>query len=80
VVLVSVSLALGMAVLNPGYVHVYSSPLGQLVLVVVVGLYAAGFLWMRRLATFDAPERLLAGPSPARPAGSETGAGRGGGS
>jgi Flp pilus assembly protein TadB len=61
VVLVSVGLALGLAVLNPGYVHVYDSPAGQLVLVVVVALYAAGFLWMRKLATFDAPERLLAG-------------------
>ena len=61
VVLVSVGLALGLAVLNPGYVHVYDGPLGQLVLVVVVALYAAGFMWMRRLATFEAPERLLAG-------------------
>ena len=61
VVLVSVGLALGLAVLNPGYVHVYDSPLGQLVLVVVVALYAAGFMWMRRLATFEAPERLLDG-------------------
>ncbi len=61
VVLVSVGLALGLAVLNPGYVHVYDSPLGQLVLAVVVALYAAGFMWMRRLATFEAPERLLAG-------------------
>ncbi len=61
VVLVSVGLALGLAVLNPGYVHVYDSPLGQLVLVAVVALYAAGFMWMRRLATFQAPERLLAG-------------------
>ncbi len=83
VVLVSVGLALGLAVLNPGYVQVYDSPLGQLVLAIVVALYAAGFLWMRRLATFDAPERLLAGPSPALPAApgaAEAGrAGRGGG-
>jgi hypothetical protein len=64
---VSVGLALGLAVLNPGYVHVYDSLLGQLVLVIVVALYAAGFVWMRRLATFDAPERLLTGPSPAPP-------------
>ena len=73
VVLVSVGLALGLALLNPGYVHVYDSPLGQLVLVVVVALYAAGFLWMRRLATFDTPERLLTGPPPVLPAGSATG-------
>ncbi len=68
VVLVSVGLALGLALLNPGYVHVYDSALGQLVLVVVVALYAAGFIWMRRLATFDAPERLLTGPPPVLPA------------
>lgn len=73
VVLVSVGLALGLALLSPGYVHVYDSPLGQLVLVVVVALYAAGFLWMRRLATFDTPERLLTGPPPVLPAGSATG-------
>jgi Flp pilus assembly protein TadB len=72
VVLVSVGLALGLALLNPGYVHVYDSPLGQLVLVVVVALYAAGFVWMRRLATFDAPERLLTGPPPVLAADSET--------
>jgi Flp pilus assembly protein TadB len=72
VVLVSVGLALGLALLNPGYVHVYDSPLGQLVLVVVVALYAAGFLWMRRLATFDTPERLLTGPPPVLPASSAT--------
>ena len=72
VVLVSVGLALGLALLNPGYVHVYDSPLGQLVLVVVVALYAAGFIWMRRLATFDAPERLLTGAPPVLPAGPGT--------
>ena len=71
VVLVSVGLALGLALLNPGYVHVYDSPLGQLVLVVVVALYAAGFIWMRRLATFDAPERLLTGPPPVLPSDPE---------
>jgi hypothetical protein len=37
------------------------------VLAVVVALYAAGFIWMRRLATFDAPERLLTGPPPVLP-------------
>ena len=52
---------------NQSYVHVYATAVGQLVLVVVVALYAAGFVWMRRLATFEAPERLLVGPSPALP-------------
>jgi Flp pilus assembly protein TadB len=67
VVGVSVGLALGLALFNQSYVHVYASAVGQLVLVVVVALYAAGFVWMRRLATFEAPERLLVGPSPALP-------------
>jgi len=42
------------------------------VLIVVVALYAAGFIWMRRLATFDAPERLLTGPPPVLPTDPET--------
>ena len=69
VVGVSVGLALGLAVFNPGYVHGYGSPLGQLVLAVVVALYAGGFVWMRRLATFETPQRLLLGPGPAVPGG-----------
>jgi Flp pilus assembly protein TadB len=67
VVGVSVGLALGLALFNQSYVHVYATAVGQLVLVVVVALYAAGFVWMRRLATFEAPERLLVGASPALP-------------
>ncbi len=74
VVGVSVGLALGLAVFNPGYVHTYDSPLGQLVLAVVVALYAGGFVWMRRLATFETPQRLLLGPGPAVPDGAERGA------
>jgi Flp pilus assembly protein TadB len=61
VVGVSVALALGLGVFNHGYVQVYDSPAGQLVLIVIVALYAAGFIWIRRLARFDAPERLLSG-------------------
>jgi hypothetical protein len=38
--------------------------LGQFVLVIVVAVYAAGILWLRRLARFETPQRLLAGPSP----------------
>jgi Flp pilus assembly protein TadB len=63
VVGISVGLALGMAIFNHSYVHVYNSPEGQLVLIFVVGLYAAGFLWLRKLANFDSPERLFAVPA-----------------
>ena len=31
-------------------------------LIVVAAFYAAGFFWMRKLARFDSPERLLSGP------------------
>jgi Flp pilus assembly protein TadB len=62
VVGISVGLALGLALFNHAYVQVYDSVTGQLVLCVVVGLYAAGIVWMRALARFPVPERLLAGP------------------
>jgi len=67
VVAVSVGLALVMAVFNRGYVHPYNSPLGQVVLVVVAALYGVAFLWLRRLARFDAPERILIVPQPGVP-------------
>jgi len=64
VVGVSVGLAIGLALFNKGYVKGYDSALGQLVLVVVVAMYGAGFFWMRKLATFTKAERLLAGSAP----------------
>ena len=60
VVGISVGLALGLAVFDRGYVQIYGSVTGQLVLAVVAGLYAAGIAWMRALARFAAPGRLLA--------------------
>ncbi|GAA3526901.1 type II secretion system F family protein [Nonomuraea rosea] len=50
-----------LVVFNPEYVKEYTSVLGQAVLVVVAGLFGAGFAWMRRLARFDKPTRLLMG-------------------
>jgi Flp pilus assembly protein TadB len=61
VVGISVGLALGLALFNHAYVQVYDSVAGQLVLCVVVALYAVGVVWMRALARFPVPERLLAG-------------------
>jgi Flp pilus assembly protein TadB len=71
VVAVSVGLALVLAIFNRGYVHPYSSPVGQLVLIVVAGLYAVAFLWLRKLARFDSPERLLAFAPATTPAPAE---------
>lgn len=63
VVLVAVAVALLLGVFNHSYVQVYDGALGQAVLVVVAALYAAGFFWLRKLARFDVPERLLADPA-----------------
>ncbi|GAA3831332.1 type II secretion system F family protein [Sphaerisporangium flaviroseum] len=47
-------------VFNPSYVAEYQGLLGQLVLLVVAAFFGAGFAWMRRLAKYDKPERMLA--------------------
>jgi Flp pilus assembly protein TadB len=77
VVLVSVGLAVALAVLDPKFVAPYSSVLGQLVLLIVVAIYAAGVLWLRRLAIFETPQRLLSAGTPAVPQ-DETAASRAG--
>ncbi len=55
----SVLFVLGLSVLNRDYVEPYGTALGQLVLCIVVGLFAAGFLWMRRLSGVITPARFL---------------------
>jgi Flp pilus assembly protein TadB len=62
VVGISVGTALLLAVFNRSYVDVYDGFLGQLVLAGIAGLFALGFVWLRRLARFDLPRRFLGGP------------------
>ena len=52
--------ALGLAVGNPGYVAPYRSLTGQLVLAVVVVVFAFGFGWLSRLSSMPVPRRFLA--------------------
>lgn len=59
VVFVSAVFIIGLRVLNPEYVQPYETFEGQVVLTVIIALFAAGFLWLRRLATFDMPSRFL---------------------
>jgi tight adherence protein B len=59
VVLVTVAMALGLLILNPAYVAPYREPVGQVVLAAVVGIFAVGFAWLRRLAEFRPPGRFL---------------------
>ena len=64
VVVVALLFAALLILFNQSYVSEYDSVLGQAVLVVVAALFGAGFAWMRRLARFDKPARLLASASP----------------
>ncbi|MCL3839177.1 type II secretion system F family protein [Aeromicrobium duanguangcaii] len=59
VMAVTVLFVLALSIFNRSYVEPYSSPIGQVVLVLVIMLFGAGFFWMRRLSEFQMPERFL---------------------
>ncbi|GEK22901.1 type II secretion system F family protein [Cellulomonas xylanilytica] len=59
VMLFSLGVILLISIASPDYVAPYSSPTGQLVLFIVIGLFGAGFWWMKRLSGVDVPERFL---------------------
>jgi Flp pilus assembly protein TadB len=59
VVGVTLTFVFGLRIFNPGYVEPYASPVGQVVLLVVIGVFAAGVMWLRRLSRFETPERFL---------------------
>ena len=61
VVAVTVLFVMALAIFQESYVEPYDSALGQAVLVMVLALFALGFMWMRRLSTFDLPERFMFG-------------------
>jgi Flp pilus assembly protein TadB len=49
-----------LVLLNRDYLSVYDPPAGQLVLLVIGALFAAGFTALARIATADEPARVLA--------------------
>ncbi|MFF4508938.1 type II secretion system F family protein [Streptomyces sp. NPDC001401] len=59
VVITSLSFALGLVLLNRPFLDPYNTVAGQLVLAFIGGLFASGFLWLRRLARSDGPDRFL---------------------
>ncbi|MFD7159925.1 type II secretion system F family protein [Kribbella sp. NPDC059898] len=63
VVAITLIMAAGLVLFNPTYMAPYTSFIGQVVLAVVIGLYALGLLWLRRLAKIEVPERFLIGVS-----------------
>ena len=65
VVAVTVTFALFLAVFGGDYIAPYDSPAGQVALLVVIGIFVAGFAWMRRLSGADAPAPFLERPGQA---------------
>jgi uncharacterized membrane protein len=59
IVVAVTAVVVGMAVLDHKYVQVYGTPTGQLVLSLVMLLFAGGFFWLRRLSEVKTPERFL---------------------
>ena len=59
VIAVSVLMAVGLAILDHAFLAPYDTVFGQLVLAVIVAIYALGIIWLRKLARFDMPQRLL---------------------
>ena len=65
VVIFSILVMLGLALFNRSFVAPYESVQGQLVLLVVVILFALGMMWMRRLSGVRLPRRFLTVTAPA---------------
>ncbi|MGP3922632.1 MULTISPECIES: type II secretion system F family protein [unclassified Streptomyces] len=65
VVGVSIAFVLGLSVFNRDFVAPYGTAVGQLVLACVCGLFAMGFLWLRKLSSIDTPDRFLTREQPA---------------
>lgn len=64
VVAVTLLTALGLCLGNPTYVAPYRTAAGQLMLAVVVAVFAAGFGWLARLSRLPAAARLLPAAAP----------------
>ncbi len=75
---VSVGMAIGLAFIDRSFLAPYSSPFGQLVLALIAVLYGLGIWWLRRLARFESPQRMLGSgveaAGAAAPAGNTAGA------
>jgi Flp pilus assembly protein TadB len=59
VVGVTLGFVAALALFNSAYLAPYDTPLGQLVLVVVIAFFGTGFAWLRALSDFDMPQRFL---------------------
>jgi Flp pilus assembly protein TadB len=53
--------AIGLTVLSRDYVAPYSTPFGQVMLAIVLSVFAGGLMWIRSAANIRPPERFLVG-------------------
>lgn len=67
IVAVTVIFAVALATLSRPYVQPYSSFTGQVVLGIVLAVFAAGFGWLRSLSRYDVPDPFLARPDEVEP-------------
>ncbi len=59
IVATTLGFAVGVVVFNRAYLDVYNTATGQLVLLLIASLFAAGFAWLARIATGGRQPRVL---------------------
>ena len=59
IVVTTVTMALGLAVLDRSYLAPYNSLSGQVVLLLIGGIFACGLAWLRKIAAFTEAPRVL---------------------
>ncbi|MCP2243485.1 type II secretion system F family protein [Lentzea aerocolonigenes] len=67
IVITTLSFAIGLVLLNRGYLAPYDSAFGQIMLLFVGALFAAAFAWLARIARMREPERFLTELATIRP-------------
>ncbi|KAA1397749.1 type II secretion system F family protein [Aeromicrobium ginsengisoli] len=58
---VTAAFAGGLVLFSRTYVEPYSTPGGQVMLAIVIGVFATGFIWIKKASGAKTPERFLAG-------------------
>jgi Flp pilus assembly protein TadB len=59
IVATTLAMAAGLVLLNRDYLRPYDSPAGQLVLILVGGVFALALAWLSRIAAWSTPARVL---------------------
>jgi Flp pilus assembly protein TadB len=67
IVITTLSFAIGLVLLNRGYLAPYDSAFGQIMLLLIGALFAASFAWLAKIARLREPERFLTELATIRP-------------